>query len=469
MKSKTRKILQTAMTAVLIAALALGTTACGNDLTASTMRLLRMEGTVRLFEKDKEKTLSDNLRLNAGNKLNTEAKSLAGIALDDTKVVTIDELSSATFDQSGKKLDINLTQGSLFFEVTKKLDADESFDIRTSTMVVGIRGTSGYVSVDEDGHEVLYITDGSVEVTGTNPTTGETKTITVSAGQRVRTYLYNDRTVDSIMFELEDVAEEDLNGFVLERLRENTSLVEVVCADTGWDINKIMGTDGTDVMTASAAGASDQDQTASADAADSAASDGAGTEAGTTGSEGNASTGSSSTGTDSQDSTAAGASAASTETSDASAEASSAEQPRKSNVSQYIVSTDANGVYTLTTGQHFDPNYYATQNPDVVAEIGSNPETLLEHYLAFGSSENRYGSAQDKQAAEEARAQEYLQFQQALSQAEAEAAEQARAAAAAAAAAAGDGGSGGGGGGGSVSTSTSGGGGGSGTSGGGTT
>jgi ferric-dicitrate binding protein FerR (iron transport regulator) len=441
MKNRTGKIMQTAITAALIVTLALSATACGKNLTASTMRLLRREGTVHLFDNDKEKTISDNLRLNSGNKLNTEAKSLVGIALDDTKVVTIDEQSSATFDQNGKKLDINLTQGSLFFEVTKKLDADETFDIRTSTMVVGIRGTSGYVSVDEGGHEVVYITDGSVEVIGTNPTTGETKTITGEAGQRVTTYLYNDRTVDSIMFELEDVAEEDLNEFVLERLREDDTLVEVVCADTGWSVDKIMGADGTDVMTASAAGTSDQDQAASSESTESAVGDDV------------------TTSTDAQDSTVAGASAASTEASDASAEASSAEQPRKSNVSQYIVSTDANGVYTLTTGQHFDPNYYASQNPDVVAEIGSDPEALLEHFLAFGTSENRYGSAQDKQAAEEARAQEYLEFQKALSRAEAEAAEKARAAAAAAAAAAGDGG------GGSVSTPASGGSGG-GTSGG---
>ena len=376
--------------------------ACGNNLSASTMRLLKLEGTVKLYENDKERTITDNLRLNAGNILNTESKSLAGIALDDTKIVTIDELSRAQFDQNGKKLDINLTQGSLFFEVTKKLDSDESFDIRTSTMVVGIRGTSGYVAVDDEGHETLIITDGTVEVKGTNPVTGETKTVTVSAGQRIRVYLYNDRSVDSIMFELEDVTEDDLNLFVLECLREDFSLVELVCSETGWSIDKIMGADSTDTMLASNA-ASTEDQS-SGEASDQ-----------TTGESNDVATGQSTNQASTGDSIA-----------DASTEASTEDTPKKSGVSKYIVSTDANGIMTLTTGQHFDAAYYAKQNPDVASEIGTDPDKLLEHFLAFGTTENRYGSAQDKEAAEAEEAQRYLEWQKALSEAQAAEAEAAK-------------------------------------------
>lgn len=384
---------------VLTTAIAATLTSCGKDLSASTMRLLRLEGTVKLFEKDKERTITDNLRLNAGNVLNTEAKSLAGIALDDTKIVTIDELSCAQFDQDGKKLDINLTEGSLFFEVTKKLDSDESFDIRTSTMVVGIRGTSGYVAVDDDGHETLIVTDGSVEVKGTNPTTGETKTITVNAGQRVKTYLYNDRTVDSIMFELEDVTEDDLNLFVLERLREDFTLVELVCSDTGWSIDKIMGTEGDDSDTLLADAEKEQDDTAS----------GASTDASTDASDSSASSDSSTI-----------------DNSDASSSASSEETQKKSSVSDNIVSVSADGVMTLKDGDTFDPAYYAKQNPDVVSEIGTDPEKLLEHYLTFGKNENRYGTAATQENEEAKKAQEYLEWQRKLSEAEAEAAEKAR-------------------------------------------
>ncbi|SFB83014.1 FecR family protein [Butyrivibrio sp. YAB3001] len=212
-----------------------------NRLSATTMRLLKTQGVVKLFEKEKEKTIKTNLRLANGNVLNTDTESLAAIALDDTKIVTINDSSRAQFDQKGKKLNIKLTDGSLFFEVTKKLEADETFDIKTSTMVVGIRGTSGYVSCDEDGYETLYITDGKVFVIGTNPVTGEVKEIYVEAGQRLRVYLYNDRTVDSIMFELENVTEDDLQQAIKDRLIENETLMEKVCANTGWSAEKIMG------------------------------------------------------------------------------------------------------------------------------------------------------------------------------------------------------------------------------------
>ena len=161
----------------------------GKKLSATTMRLLKIQGIVKLFDKDKEKTITDNLRLSNGNILSTESESLASIALDETKIVTINDNSRAEFQQDGKKLNINLTAGSLFFNVTQKLAADESFDIRTSNMVVGIRGTSGLVCVDEDGHEVLYVTDGEVEVVGTNNVTGEQKTITVKAGEKITIYL----------------------------------------------------------------------------------------------------------------------------------------------------------------------------------------------------------------------------------------------------------------------------------------
>ena len=112
-------------------------------IAATTMRLLRIEGTVTLESGGVKKDIVNNLKLNSGDVLSTETESLASISLDDNKAVTLEELSSAEFIQDGKKLDLNLQKGSLFFEVNKKLEDDESFQVRTSTMIVGIRGTSG--------------------------------------------------------------------------------------------------------------------------------------------------------------------------------------------------------------------------------------------------------------------------------------------------------------------------------------
>lgn len=413
----------------------------GGKLTASTMRMLRTEGVVKLFENEKEKTISDNLRLNAGNVLNTRDESLAGIALDDTKIVTINELSNAQFDQKGKKLDINLTDGSLFFEVTKKLDSDETFDIRTSTMVVGIRGTSGYVATDKNGNDVVVITDGQVEVTGTNPVTGETKTITVKAGERVTTYLYNDRTVDSIMFEKEDLKEEDLDLFIVKRLVESERLITLVCEDTGWSREKILGiADGnSDVMYADASYGTDGNGTDGADDGNGAGAEVSGDGAAGNGdatAAGNDSVNNGGTPADANDSvngTAVAASKAETSASSntlTESDTTPAASTSKSGAAAYVASVDSSGVMHLKNGGTFDPGYYAKENPDVVSEVGTDPYKLLEHYLAFGEADNRYGSASEKQQAEAAKQAEYMEFVDALNRANAEAAEEAKKAAA---------------------------------------
>jgi hypothetical protein len=238
--NKKKKIIIIAAAILLVVIAAILIFYFGSQIRATTMRILRLEGEVSLEDNGKNKKVKESLRLNDGNALTTETESLVSIGLDDTKIVTMDEKSRAEFSQKGRKLDLHLTAGSLFFEVQKPLEDDETFDIRTSTMVVGIRGTSGWVSVEGD-HETLIVTDGIVHVIGINPTTGETKEIDVGAGQRVRTYLYNDRKVDSIMFYLERITERDLPEFVLERLRENPKLLDKVVAQTGWDKPWILG------------------------------------------------------------------------------------------------------------------------------------------------------------------------------------------------------------------------------------
>lgn len=43
----------------------------------------------------------------------------------------------------------------------------------------------------------------------------------------------------------------------------------------------------------------------------------------------------------------------------------------------------------------FDANYYAKQNPDVVAAVGTTPKALENHYNTFGKKEGRAASAED--------------------------------------------------------------------------
>ena len=80
----------------------------------------------------------------------------------------------------------------------------------------------------------------------------------------------------------------------------------------------------------------------------------------------------------------------------------------------YVVSTDATtGVMTLTDGEEFDPAFYARENPDAVENFGSDPESLLTHYLLFGRDENRPPSLKAALDQEEA----FKQFANALDEA----------------------------------------------------
>ena len=210
-----------------------------NRLTAKIMRILRIEGTVALEENGQTKTIMDNLRLQDGSALSTKAQSLAMVGLDEYKIVTLEENSRAEFKKRGKALELFLTEGRLFFEVKKKLGDDERFDVRTSTMLVGIRGTSGYINTDDEGHVSLIVTDGEVSVTGVNPDTGEEKETTVSSGQKLVIYLY-DRAVDSVMFFMEPVTEATLPDEAVRALSENEALLDKVCQATGWNRELIL-------------------------------------------------------------------------------------------------------------------------------------------------------------------------------------------------------------------------------------
>ena len=150
-------IITTAAAAVVIVASVLIWLLGGDSpIRATTMKLLRMEGEITLEENGKTKAVKENLRLKSGNALSTGAESLVSVGLDETKIVTLSEKSRAEFTQKGKDLDLYLSKGELFFEVTEKLEADASFEIATDDMVVGIRGTSGYISTyDAEGKQSL--------------------------------------------------------------------------------------------------------------------------------------------------------------------------------------------------------------------------------------------------------------------------------------------------------------------------
>ena len=128
--SQPKKILTVAVPVVVIAAVIVVIILMNSGIRSTSMRLLRMEGIVKLEDANGvEKSLIDNMRFASGDAISTGAASLASIALDDHKIVTLDENSRAQFIQDGNMMELNLTDGGVFFEVNKPLEEDETFDI----------------------------------------------------------------------------------------------------------------------------------------------------------------------------------------------------------------------------------------------------------------------------------------------------------------------------------------------------
>ena len=170
--NRKRRIIAIIVAAIVLLAVIIGIFLYTRAITAVTMRIQRLVGTVNLMgENGKEQTIREKMRLGAGQTVTTAGESLIMVSLDDTKLLTMEETSRADIKARGKKLEFDLIEGNLFFNVTEKLKDNESFDVTTSTMICGIRGTSAYVGRDSTSHEILMVTDGLVHVVATNPVT----------------------------------------------------------------------------------------------------------------------------------------------------------------------------------------------------------------------------------------------------------------------------------------------------------
>ena len=132
---------------VLVFTMLLAVTVMAESYSATTMRLLRYEGSVEILdESGKSSLVMENIRFNSGQSLHTGSASSASVGMDSTKIVTLDENTKVKFTKKSKEMQLSLSEGSFFLDVSEKLGSDESLDIKTSTMTVGIRGTIVVVS-----------------------------------------------------------------------------------------------------------------------------------------------------------------------------------------------------------------------------------------------------------------------------------------------------------------------------------
>ena len=192
---------------------------CGRNR-ATTMKLIKIDGEVGVEnEKGKSVDLIENLGLYNGYGIGTQPKSFAWIDLDDTKLTKMDEKSDVDIIKDGKKLELVVNSGGLFFNVTKPLEDDESMDIRTSTTICGIRGTCGWV---ESQGDISYVglLDGKVECTVT--VDGKEETVRVNTKE----LLIVKKDGENVTYEVKELTYKDVPEFVQVEISDEPFALE---------------------------------------------------------------------------------------------------------------------------------------------------------------------------------------------------------------------------------------------------
>jgi len=213
-------------------------TALAAEATATAVQLAKTEGTVAISNSSgRAVSLIEKMRVYSGYHLRTEEASYAWLNLDSAKLCKLDAVSEMEVRKSGKKLELLLDEGNLFFNVTEPLSDDESFNIRTSTMTVGIRGTCGWVRSIDQWTSQVYVLEGAVETAVSDPVTGETKSETIAAGESAVCKVYpQDRKGDKCDIIRSAYSEAEINGFVLTEVVPDEGLRGRICDDSGLDL-----------------------------------------------------------------------------------------------------------------------------------------------------------------------------------------------------------------------------------------
>lgn len=175
-----------------------------NSAEATTMRLEKTTGEVTILDEDSTWIhVAEGLSLHSGYELTSGTDSYGWISLDDTKLAKMDQESKVLIQKEGRHLELT-SSGSLFFNVTAPLTEDETMEIKVSNMIVGIRGTCGWVS---PGY--VYILEGTV----TCEIPDENLSAQVSAGEMA---YFVRSTEDRI--EVKPFTRADIPQFVLEEI-----------------------------------------------------------------------------------------------------------------------------------------------------------------------------------------------------------------------------------------------------------
>ena len=216
--------------------------AAAETAAAATLRLEKAEGTVTVSTAaGRTVSTTDGMRLYSGYVLETGTDSYAYVSLDSTKAVKLDASSRGEVSKSGKKLELKAVSGKLFFNVTAPVKEDESLNIRTSTMVTGVRGTAGWVEVVDRSASRIHLLEGTLTVTAAEPSTGELRRTVITGGQTATAAVNGaSRPGQQTSLTVAELLEEDVPAFVAVELAKDPALQDKVEKNSPLSVEKII-------------------------------------------------------------------------------------------------------------------------------------------------------------------------------------------------------------------------------------
>lgn len=203
-----------------------------------SIKITEVNGNVTYTDaKGKSYDAVENMNLESGCALATDAGSYVVLRLDDDKYVTLEEKSAmnlyAESTKENGKTKIELTDGSVLNEIQNHLTEDASYEVKTPGATMSVRGTVFEVSYNaKKGEAVLSVYDGKVALA----TEGSTEESLYEAGEYTQ-FEEKDGNIEFIV-ERDRITESMIAPFVLERLKAIRDSGREIIYDTEKDNDK---------------------------------------------------------------------------------------------------------------------------------------------------------------------------------------------------------------------------------------
>lgn len=195
-----------------------------------TIRLESYSGSISVLTgAGKELKIMNKMRIFDGYTVVTAKDSTAYLSIDNMKSIKLDQNTKISIIKKNNINEIQVVNGSIFFSILEKLKADESLDIVTPTMSMGIRGTIGLVEVNKN-KSLVQLYSGKVTVKNNR---GEEKII--DPGEKIKE---SDIKENELKIEKIDTKGKDIPSFCLTEINKNPEVREEVKENQIFEIEK---------------------------------------------------------------------------------------------------------------------------------------------------------------------------------------------------------------------------------------